>query len=175
LKILLDLDGVLTDFVGGAIAAHGIADPYADGDNHGVWDFSEICDIPPSVFWERLDYEFWANLRWTVDGGAILSFLEAKFGYQNICLLTSPPHSNTGDAIRGKIDWVERHLPKYKRQLLIGPAKEFCAHSGSILVDDADHNVTKFALAGGNTYLVPRVWNSKHAITDAVKDLQECL
>jgi hypothetical protein len=61
------------------------------------------------------------------------------------------------------MSWIEKHLPAYRRRFLIGPRKEFCAHGGSVLIDDSDKNVASFRDAGGLAILYPRPWNSRHA------------
>ena len=53
-------------------------------------------------------------------------------------------------------------MKKYNNKFLIGFQKHFCAHSGSLLIDDYDKNINDFRQAGGNAILVPRQWNSMY-------------
>jgi hypothetical protein len=46
---------------------------------------------------------------------------------------------------------------------LVGPAKEFCASAGTVLIDDYDSNIDVFGKAGGYTIQPPKKWNRRHA------------
>lgn len=170
MRCLLDMDGVLVDFVSGACNAHGLVYPYDNPRFHGEWDFHKLSGLSGNQFYKPFDAQFWSDLDWMPDGREILAWLEAKFGQPNICLLTSPPRTNIGECVKGKMDWVSKHCPQFERQILIGPSKEFCAHRGSILVDDKDSNCDAYRAAGGHVHLVPRPWNSSHRLSHAVME-----
>jgi len=161
MKVLLDLDGVLANFVHGACRLHKVVDPYDRPENLGKYDIQEILNIPEEDFWKDMGEEFWSYLRPMRHMYDILTMLEGYYGRQNICLLTSPVR--TLGCTRGKMRWIEEWLPSYKRQFLIGPMKEVCAHRNSILFDDYHRNIEKFEAAGGNAFLVPAPWNHKHS------------
>ena len=142
MKCLLDLDGVLVDFVAGVCKAHGSCNVYERPESRGQYMMEPLLGVSGNKFWEPCDEEFWANLDPMPDGFDILHTVEAAFGQDNICLLTSPS-LNPGCA-SGKYRWIEKHLPAYKRRFLIGPRKEFCAHPVAVLIDDYDANIEKF-------------------------------
>jgi 5'(3')-deoxyribonucleotidase len=155
----LDLDGVLVDFTKGVLEFHAqrgnkLASSlkYEEMD----WDFDKKLGLDPEQFWGSLGYDFWLNLDWTKEGKDILSLLESKFG-DNIAILSSPP--KTGGAVEGKLAWVAKHLPKYKRRTFIGARKELMAAESKLLVDDRGENCEAFREAGGHVFLVPRPWN----------------
>jgi len=159
----LDLDGVLVDFLVGAHKFHGL--PY-DINNY-PYEFGRWENCPPSnsnlsnsKFWDSLDEEFWANLDWTEEGEEILSFVEEVFGEKNICILSTPTLSS--NCVVGKLKWIQKNLPKYSRQFLIGPPKHFCAHDKAVLIDDRDKNIEDFQFYGGYGILIPRPWNSEY-------------
>ena len=179
MKILLDVDGVLADFV--TEACH-----YNDHDLHtdpdtgaltlmgsrgdewpwpaGEYDIAGMMGFTACEFWHHLDYKnFWLGLRPYDHVSHLLTLLARTFGKKNICLLTTPALSE--HCVPEKIQWIEKHLPDYAEQYLIGPAKEFCAHDDSLLIDDSDANVNKFRNAGGNALLFPQWWNTnwRHA------------
>ncbi len=164
MKCMLDLDGVLVDFIADAHRYYGLSYSYEDypyelGNYHN-------CPPPNSEmttreFWDGLAEEFWENIPWMHDGHEILTMVERAFGRENICLLTSPIPNYSN--IVGKLKWVARELPEYAQRYLVGPAKSFCASPNTVLVDDADFNIEAFAKAGGRTVLVSRPWNSRHA------------
>lgn len=167
MKCLLDLDGVLVDFVGGAAKLHGFDPALAVR-----WDFMADVGLTQNQFWSPLGEDFWANLPWMPDGMRILAIVEKAFGPENVCLLTSP--CDTDGCMQGKLRWIRKHLPVYNRRYLMGSAKEFCASRDSLLIDDSDSNTTKFATAGGWGVLVPRPWNVL-AGRDPVEWVHTCL
>ena len=165
MKCLLDMDGVIADFVGGACRTHRIEYPYnrdarrPEAKNN--WDIVSLFGMKPDDFWKPLEEEFWASLEFTEEAHQILELVEKYFGAENVCLLTTPS-LNLG-SIPGKMRWLETKLPRYARRYLCGPRKEFCAHSQATLVDDNDGNIDGFKKNGGNGILLPRPWNSLHS------------
>lgn len=161
-KVFLDMDGVLTNFVAGALKAH--SRKFSEL-RVGEWDFHEALGLEQEAFWHPLQGQtFWRCLQWMDDSRAILAMLERSFGPENICLLTSP--SLDPECASGKVRWIENNLPAYKRRFLIGPQKDFVAGPGKLLIDDSPKNVRAFCEAGGDGLIVPRFWNHLHAYAD---------
>ena len=158
-RILIDIDGVLADFVSGAAKLHG-----KDPSSVTTWHFFEQWGMTAADFWNPLGRDFWASLPLTVEAHWIMLVCETAVTRENICLLTSP--CDTDGCLEGKRDWVRKHFPEYKRRLLIGAAKEFCASPQTMLVDDHDKNCDTFMLAGGWSCLFPRPWNRCAAFAD---------
>jgi len=150
MELMLDLDGVLTDFCKAAYEFHGIEKELEPGN----FDIVSQSGIKPKDFWEPLGHDFWANLPWMPDGIQILLMCEDIVGEENICLLTSPTW-NTGSA-SGKLEWIQKNIPNYSRRFLIGPPKHFCCNKHRVLVDDGEHNIAKW---DGPSILIPRIWN----------------
>jgi 5'(3')-deoxyribonucleotidase len=173
-KILLDLDGVLVDFVGGACELHGVDDPYASGeaDAAGEYDVIKLLGMRAQTFWAPMGYEFWANLKPYAHLRRVVDLAESAVGAENICILTSPPL--TAGAVEGKMAWIRKHLPDYRRRFLVGPAKEFCAAPDHLLIDDYQRNIDRFCGAGGQGLLFPAPWNDLHA-QDAVAAVEQVL
>lgn len=158
----LDMDGVLVDFVGGALRHFKKDIPRKDV----RWDIEEHCGFQSgsrALFWEELGRHFWANLDWTEEGKELLAGLEEIFG-DRILLMTSP--CLTPGCAEGKLEWVRRNAPKHDRRVMIGPAKYLCAGPGKILIDDHDANVDKFFDEGGLCIQPPRPWNRLRSLTD---------
>ena len=159
MKIFLDLDGVLVDFVGGIHRAFG--KEYSYNSAPIKWNFFEhwspkvySCDINRAC-----TVDFWANLDWMCDGREILREIDKKLGTSdNLFLLTCPmpnPQSWTGKRL-----WVERHIPHLAERLIVTPAfKGVFASDDVVLIDDKDENIAEFVEAGGRGILVPRPWN----------------
>lgn len=155
-RAFLDLDGVLCDFVGASLAWHGFDIPLRDV----RWNFVAQLPITPADFWRPLGREFWATLPWTKEGRDILAATLDTFGAENAAILTSP--CDTDGCMEGKRDWVRANAPELSERLIIARAKGFFGARGTVLIDDADHNIHAFTRHGGVGVYVPRPWN-EHA------------
>lgn len=158
MNILLDMDGVLVDFMGGACAAWEKPNPYVYG-QRGSYDICGELGIHPNIFWSKLTFTFWANLKPLPWAKELVITLENAFGRDNICILTSP--CGTFGCADGKISWLTKHFPEYRRRVLVGPPKHFCASPGSLLIDDYEKNIESFREHGGSAFLFAAPWNSK--------------
>ena len=155
--VYCDLDGLIVDFVAGAFALHGKSIPAPDV----RWDFDRQLGIPPEDFWAPMGRDFWANLPWTAEGPELLARVEALVGKERVVLLTSP--CDTPGGVEGKVEWVRRHLPEYRRRFFVGPPKSLAAGPTKVLLDDYDRNVELFDAEGGHAVLVPRPWNARRS------------
>lgn len=157
--VYCDLDGVLVDFNKSATAIIGVKSPpkkwhwYEDIEN-GFERVNNACTV-----------DFWQNLGWMHDGHDILRLITAIVKPEQIYLLTTPmpnPESATGKTL-----WVERHLPEYKKRLIITQApKSLFAKPDTLLIDDKTENIDEFIEAGGYGLLIPRPWNIDYGMAD---------
>ena len=155
----LDVDGILADFVSGALAAHGKTLPYAET----RWGFPEqigFSGVDEPLFWLPLGYDFWRNLPLCPDAHNLVVAVESRFS-DRVVLMTSP--CDTPGAVEGKVDWIRHHLPEYRRRFFVGPAKHLAAAPCKLLIDDHDGNCDRFVAEGGNAWSPPRPWN-RHAV-----------
>lgn len=157
--IYQDLDGVLSNFVAGAIDLHKSVLRHDDA----KWGLEAQMGIPVDQFWQKCDYAFWSGLQPYPDGFALLAEAEALVGADNIALLSSP--CDTDGCCDGKREWVRRHLPAYRRRLILGGAKHLLAGPNKVLIDDHTANFDTFAKAGGYAVIPPRPWNHRAAST----------
>lgn len=158
MKIFVDLDGVIVDFVRGALQLHNTFVPMRDV----RWNFADQLGIPQRDFWAPMGYDFWAGLPWTKEGPRILQRLNVVAG-DNYAFLTSP--CQTAGCTDGKREWIKREFGDFGNamlgRLIVGSCKHMMAHPGALLIDDYDVNVDTFRKHGGNAVLVPRPWNSR--------------
>jgi 5'(3')-deoxyribonucleotidase len=162
--VLLDMDGVIADFIRGVFEIHDIKETIEElyTRHLGEWDLFKILGMPAAKFWKPMDFEFWSKLEPMPDGFEIIKHLEERFGRNKITIWTSP--SLNYGCHEGKLRWVERYLDRhYKHNIVFGSKKELGAAQDTILIDDADHNINKFFARGGRICLVPRIWNSDHS------------
>jgi hypothetical protein len=153
-----DLDGVLCRFTDAALALHKMnLSPLEIR-----WDFYNQLGFSgerESLFWEKMGHSFWANIEPHADGFEVFRWLEKTVGQDRIGLLTSP--ADVDGSISGKIDWVKKHLPAYRKRLMVGSAKNLMAAPNKVLLDDYEGNVRAFREAGGLAVMPPRSWNSR--------------
>lgn len=168
---LLDLDGVVVDFIGGACRMYGFDPediPWIVGDHTFTPEMIGV-ELTKKEFYEGFTFGFWADLDFTPEAKTILNLMHNR----NTTILTRPTAFGAG----GKQAWIKKNLPRYfyKKKYLIGPDKAACAHPGALLIDDSDDMIKQFRAAGGHGILFPRIWNSNHHIKDPVLYLRACL
>ena len=161
--VLLDMDGVLCDFVKSALTRHGRMDKYPVEQ----WDMAAELGITDAEFWNPLvGHEFWCGIdpyEWCFDLVDIVQ--SASNG--NVTLATSP--CSDPFSASGKVAWIQKHLKHLARKFLIGPEKHRMAKSGVVLIDDSDSNCAKFSEAGGRSILFPQPWNAnRHLCYDRI-------
>lgn len=153
IHIFLDMDGVLSDFVGGCEKEFDC--DLSDIDNWGFW--SKI-GISKHEFWNRIQQNkrFWFDLEpysWARD---LVNFcMELTKG--DVTIVTSPDMS--AHTYGQKAGWVMKFFPGLARKLFVGPQKHLLAQEGRILIDDSNKNIDDFKKAGGHTILFPQKWN----------------
>jgi len=172
LRIMLDMDGVLADFVTGICRAHQRPNPFTDPANHGQFGIENIWKMSPLEFWKPVDRKFFAELPELPDGELLAdALLQIKFPF-SIC--TSPP-SNDG-AVDGKRDWIRKHLGNSAvRQAHFCNEKHAIANPNLILIDDNDKNLRLWRANGGQAILFPRPWNKGHDIDNPLSFVARCL
>lgn len=175
MQCLLDMDGVLVDFVGGMCRAHG-----KDPESVTAWDFYIPWGMSEAEFWGPANEGFWSSLQSTDECFDILNEVIEVFGFDNVCLITSP--SNNRGCIPGKLRWIEDWLGEaWTDKVLFGRPKHFAACRSRLLIDDSDNNVNAFISGGGRALLVPRPWNQARGVRfvdflntiNRVKDLHD--
>lgn len=152
--ILLDVDGVLVDFVGGALRAHGSDLKVTDLNQYQL---EPQLGITPVEFWRvinALGPEFWRDLEpypW---------FDHLYYGLKaigRVMLVTKPSwsvHSYTGKKL-----WIDKTFGPRFREWVPLADKDLLARPTRCLVDDSTDNIASFLTAGGEACLFPQPWN----------------
>lgn len=170
-KILVDLDEVLADFVGGAAEVWGTNRAEIERlTEPGTWDMKLPLDkilkretpLTDGEFWSRLNtVEFWENLKelpWMDEVVGLVN--QASKG--NWRIVTAPSQGTT--SYDGKVRWLKKRFGHKFDKFAITPHKEDFAKPGVLLIDDRESNLTKFRAEGGQGCLFPRMWNSHHPL-----------
>lgn len=163
IEVFLDLDGVIADLVKGVASFYGVPNPYLNPNNLGNYHLDQIFGMTPADFWKPLDYDFWYSLEFMPDALQIMGNIFRYIDEKSTTILTSP--ISTLGCVEGKAAWIRKNMSRWGRRFLIGSGKEAIAAPNKLLIDDYDKNVDAWVLAGGPAILVPRPWNSLHAIS----------
>lgn len=176
MTVFLDLDEVLADFTGAALAVHGwtrerlecVRDP-------GRWGLAEPMGMTVDEFWRPihdLGETFWATIELLPWAQQVLELVEDTDWY----IVTSPSDCITSYV--GKLRWVHENLNAVvDHRCLLTPHKHFLAsYPGAILIDDRESSIERFRSAGGIGILFPSTCNSLHEMAnDPIPYLKERL
>lgn len=163
--IYLDMDGVIVDFVGAALALYGVSSSAQT--KITSWDGIPVLlthalqqQVTDQMFWARIDNagaRFWAKLEWTPWGKKVFD-LCCQFA--PVVLMSTPTRHPSSAA--GKLEWINANMDHgWTRRFALTPCKHHMAHPGAILIDDYDQNCSMFEEHGGRAFLFPAPWNEK--------------
>lgn len=174
--ILIDMDGVIVDFVHGALRAHAgnisLARHLDYWINSGRWPKREwfipkVLGITEEYFWEIIDQipYFWEALEPYECATDLIIGCQQIVGKENVFLCSVP--SRNPESASGKLKWLANWGIKIgfdsaalRRQYILTPKKHLLAHYNKILIDDSDTNCHSFVAHGGAACIYPRHWNS---------------
>lgn len=166
---LLDMDGVVSDFLSGALELFNRElnknITVQDYVRYGKFDISQVYSIDLFQFWNIIDKEdnFWLNLKpydWSSD---LLRFLR-EMG--EVTIVTSP--SQDYKCVSQKLEWLDKYLNIKSNDVFLGSKKYLMAGNG-ILIDDYYKNTDKFISNGGKAILIPSNWNTEDLSFEKVK------
>lgn len=159
MKVFIDLDGVLCDFLGGIrnLTTHGsLRDKVVLQPVPGT-----LWPIPEEV-WKATDFYFWDKLQKTWFAMELVRYLGTFFGEENLYVLTAlhPPGRNYKDGtIEGKMSWIHKNFPKLAGRIIVTSHKYLLAGENTLLIEDSEKQSDAFIRAGGQAYLVPTETN----------------
>lgn len=174
LTLLLDMDGVLTDFDSAAAIAHGLTPEELQ--NHrkpGEWSIrpaiGRALGLPDQIseisFWHpiaKLGIPFWEDLQptpWYSDLIKYLLSLDVEM------YVVSNPYYETAMEIYsvvGKSRWLKKRFGWEYDRLIPTKHKHLMANHNSILIDDSERNCNEFRKAGGSAILFSSIGNKRH-------------
>ncbi len=159
--LLLDVDGVLANFIGGIIQTHGW--PFTHKE-FNCWDYHRTHGYTDEEMWEPTkDGKWWLGLDPYDHAADLLAKLRET---HNIIFCTAPNSDAT--CASQKIQWLEKHgfMEPGSGDYQIGKHKHLNAMSGCVLIDDSDENVWRYRHAGGRAILFPQPWNDNRGLVD---------
>lgn len=167
--IYCDLDGVIANFVEGAIEA---ADLPLTHDDVKEWDFFKPY-MSSEEFWGRVHAQscFWEDLPvypWAHE------LVEALRSFGDVVYCSDPTLDD--ESATGKIKWLKRHgfVKPGERNYILAAEKWRLSQSGVILLDDSPANCRQF-YDGGNGLSIqfPQRWNDnfEHCVVNPVRSV----
>jgi 5'(3')-deoxyribonucleotidase len=163
-RILLDMDGVLADFVG------HILTPDEHATVRGQMNIPKAIGITEKDMWKRTeaDPDWWANIppyNHTDDViPAILEALSDEWEQRTIeFYIVTQPHDENPHCTPQKRQWVKDNLTDVLIQALVPTGnKHMLANSFTLLIDDDPRHVMRFRESGGHAILFPSHCNELH-------------
>ena len=152
---LLDVDGVVCNFVDGLIASHGWPIKHHE---YTSWNHHRSFGMTDEAMWEPTNNgKWWLELQEYEWAKRLVLELRRQ---GEIIFCTSP--SLDASCPSQKVAWLraKQLMHPRKNDYQIGPRKELNAKSGAILIDDSDSNVDKYRDHGGAAILFPQPWNT---------------
>ncbi len=139
-KILLDMDGVVSDFTSMAakLYSHTLEELLAKAKKGSYYVFDDALGIGQEEFDNTLAFtneNFWAELPMT-----------------------------SASCYSGKVKWLRKFTgdPKFK-DIIFTDQKHLLARSDRLLIDDCADNCDSFWNCGGESILFPRFWNRNYS------------
>ncbi len=152
---LLDMDGVLADFVTPSLAAAEI--PLSHDDCQS-WNYFAPF-MSETEFWRKIDCVdgFWENIQPYPWANELVQMCES-LAPVHFCSAPAKHHS----CASAKIKWLRNHglMGLHDDNYLLTRHKWMAAGPNRVLIDDGEHNVEDFVKYGGNAITFPQPWNS---------------
>lgn len=174
--VFVDMDEVLTDFVGAALEVHGwTREAYNRKVQKTSSPVATTLGLTRAMFWEPIaqrGVQFWRDLRPTPWFSDIMAFLQ---GLPCPWFVVSSP-SNQVWAYTGKIMWLHDHIGPDFDRFVSTSHKYLLAHPGCILIDDSEENCRYFGSYGGDAILFPAVHNrlsDPQCLADPLKSVRD--
>jgi 5'(3')-deoxyribonucleotidase len=124
-----------------------------------------VLAVTASEFWRRIDFggeAFWENLEpypWAASLAKELQEID------RVVIATSPSRSPA--SYSGKRRWLQK-MGLCKLDSMFGSSKWLMSKPTRYLVDDGEHNTSKWDLHGGKAVLVPQPWNHAEPVSNVV-------
>lgn len=169
MELFIDMDEVLADFTGQALAAHGMTRAQFEKVRQpGLWCMAEAMGITLDDFWGPINAggaAFWAEIPPTPWMGLVVQIAQTV-APDRWYVVSSP--SRCPGCYSGKVVWLQRQFGRsfVPRRLVLTAQKHLLAKESHYLIDDSEHNVERFVEAGGVAILFPSRGNHLHYVRD---------
>jgi len=158
IKIFLDMDGVISDWLGAACKLCDI--DLDDKDTRdGIKEANGYLEgfVDEKLLWSKIEEAgvgFWENLELFPWGKKLYNKLKGLG--DEFSILSSPGKFTeiASIACKGKVLWLDNHFNN-KEDYILAYNKSLCASENTILIDDSQHKIDPFIASGGHGFLWP--------------------
>jgi 5'(3')-deoxyribonucleotidase len=173
MKIALDVDGVLADFMRPAQTyAHVMSNRKLTEDEIVHYDMSKVWpEIKDEMRAQWRARGFCASLHILPGSQIAVEILNAAFGKQNIKYVTTPM-SDSQFWIDERTAWLKHHFDIDSDKIIYTSDKVKDDQESDILVDDHPDNVTKWAESGRKSFLITQPFNATFEIPNLLPILR---
>jgi len=162
MKIFLDMDGVLCDWIGAACKVMGKDKEASLRDQPcGEYGIEIGMGVDPQEMWKAVDdlgEQFWVDIKpypWAWQLYRCCQALGETY------VLSSPSIRSASSS--GKIKWLREFTHEERfTSYVFTKHKHLLAAKDAVLVDDKDNKVSEFITAGGFGVVFPQKWNSNY-------------
>jgi len=169
MQIILDMDEVLVDFVGGVAKLYDTTrEAVREKQTPGVWDIAHTFDVSAPTLYRnvyKVGLGFWLKLEPLPWIDELIELVEQFDPDWQIA--TSP--NRAADSYFGKACWLKNYFGTDFDRFVITPHKHLFAKEGTVLIDDKEENVQKFKAAGGRGIVFPTKGNCCHHIEEPLE------
>jgi hypothetical protein len=169
MRIFLDMDGVVVDFIRPAIRIHSRnPDDVIANWPQGEFDVASVLGITTREFWAPISaagWRWWVNLPVLPWAEELMNVVN-EFAGEDWLFASSP--SRSPQSASGKVRWLQNRYTESFRSYMLGEHKHLFAKPGHVLIDDREESVIKFREHSGHAVLFPQPWNQLGAMTDPV-------
>ena len=150
-EVLLDCDGILSNFPEAACKAHG-REYVLEEITSFNW-YQDIWEMSSKEFWQQIrGHDFWYNMEPYPWAKELIELLDYEF-----TIVTSPSLDSAFATAR--TDWLYHHFKIRIPDIMIGSKKFLMANPAHLLIDDRDENIDSFTKRGGRAVTFPQPWN----------------
>jgi len=170
MSILLDMDGVLVDLVGGLVRRFKLGQGVRSyirkrfgTKQQCPYSLTELFDCSDDDLLEALTVDFWANLKptpWCKKLTEEICPRDSTFLCTSAGCLGDEHEPYFRNAVLGKEQWIVKHLHAAFREQVIFARWKMPLASGNILIDDTE----SWRLFFPRMILVPAPWNTNYSI-----------
>jgi|TARA_R110000824_G_scaffold89320_7_gene219074 5'(3')-deoxyribonucleotidase len=165
MRVILDVDEVLTDFVDAACRVHGTRRAWLNAVREpGKWGMYEAMGMSEEKFWKHINERgiaFWEELEplpWMDEVLELVARVSTEF-----FLVTAP---SSPASHQGKLNWIKNAMGEGFSNFIITSSKHLFAQPGVVIIDDREETVHRFIAHGGSGIVFPAHHNSKHEHKD---------
>lgn len=169
MRILLDVDGVVADFVQAVCIKYGLQKSQLRKEWQVLGCVAELMNSDKKKIWNAIqhDHYFWASMPKTKEANdlfRLLNNLTSQYKLDPIAFVTSTPEP----VHQVRTDWIMRWFGAVP--VVYTDDKFLLAQSG-LLIDDKFENVERFKHHQGQAILYPNEWNNNFISWENTKEM----